>query len=158
MPLPGFSESIPCGWEECRQGLAEDGFWAAHRTMLCCGKAATGSACYSGAGLLTRWGPDLREPDKRKWYHGYMTVFRYIFCVLCRICIERRFFTARKENKRPRSGHLFSPERIRNRNESREATVSAKQIVSVSRKRKENKRPRSGHLFSPERIRKGKEI
>ena len=34
----------------------------------------------------------------------------------------RMLFVARKENKRPRSGHLFSPERSRNRNRSREAT------------------------------------
>ena len=59
---------------------------------------------------------------------------------------------ARNETKRPRSGHLVSNERIRNKSKSHEVAAPAKQEGFMS-KRNETKRPRSGHLVSNERIR-----
>jgi IMP cyclohydrolase len=52
-------------------------------------------------------------------------------------------FVVRNENKRLRSRHLFSPERTRNKNISREATTAAKQTVFMSAKRKGTKRRQS---------------
>ena len=42
------------------------------------------------------------------------------------------FLQLANENKRLRSRHLFSGERARNKNRSREATASAKQMVFMS--------------------------
>ena len=52
---------------------------------------------------------------------------------------SRRYFVARNENKRLRSGHLFSPELTRNKSGSREATAFAKRMAFMSEEGKQSR-------------------